>query len=99
VIDVTLPIDGQANAIRPDGTRTFLPASVSANPAATAARYVTSVLDAAPASGSGQTVEAFQIGPTKGAHTADGAATSVADPLRGKILAGAGPLDNSLAMP
>jgi hypothetical protein len=98
LIDVTLPIDGQANPTWADGTRTFLPASVSANPTAMAARYVTSVLDAAPANQSGQTVEAFQIGQTKG-HTLDGATTSVADPLRGKIMAGAGPLDNSLALP
>jgi hypothetical protein len=61
-----------------------------------AARYVTSVLDAEPAHQSGQTVEAFQIGQTKGGR---GATTSVADPLRGKIMAGAGPLDNSLALP
>jgi hypothetical protein len=99
LIDVTLPIDGQANTTWLDGTRTFLPASVSANPTAMAGRYVASVLNAAPANQSGQTVEAFQIGQTRGPNTSDGATTSVADPLRGKIMAGAGPLDNSLALP
>ena len=98
-IDVTLPIDGQANPTRGDGTQALLPASVSADPATTVARYVTSVLDATPGSPSGQTIEAFQIGPTKGAHTSDGVTTSVADPLQGKIMAGVGPLDNSLALP
>jgi len=99
LIDVTLPIEDQANAIWADGTRTFLPASVSANPTATAVRYVTSVLDAASANKAGQTVEAFQIGPTMGAHTPNGVTASVADPLQEKIVAGVGPLDNSLALP
>ncbi len=94
-LDVTQPIDGQSIPTDNDGTRTFLPASVSANPAATAARYVTSVLDAATGNASGQSAEVFQIGP----ETPGGAVTSVAVPLRGKIMAGAGPLDNSLALP
>jgi hypothetical protein len=89
----------ETSATGADGARTFLPASVSANPTAMAARYVTSVLNAAPASQSGQTVEAFQIGQTNGPRTLDGPTTSVADPLRGKIMAGAGPLANSLALP
>jgi hypothetical protein len=97
LIDVTLPIEGQSNATWVDGTRTFLPASVSANPTVMAARYVMRVIDAAPASQARQTVEAFQIGQTKGPQ--DGATNSVADPLRGKIMAGVGPLDNSLALP
>lgn len=98
-IAMTIPIDGDADATRPDGTRRFLPASVSANPAAAAAQYVARVLDAALAGVSEQTVEAFQIGPIKAARTPGGAAASVTDPLQGKILAGVGPLDNALALP
>jgi hypothetical protein len=98
MVDVTQPIDGQSNPTGADGTRIFLPASVSANPAAAAARYVMRVLDAARAGGSGPTIETFQIGPTKGSATG-GAASSVTDPLQGKIMAGTGPLDNSLALP
>ena len=99
LIDVTLPIEGQVNASSADGTRTFLPASVSANPTATVVSYITSVRDAASANNAGPTVEAFQIGPTTGAHTSDGATASVTDSLRGKIVAGGGPLDTSLALP
>jgi hypothetical protein len=94
-LDVTQPINGQSTPTDNDGTRMFLPASVSADPAATAARYVTSVLDAAPGNPSGQSAEVFQISP----ETPGGAVTSVTVPLQGKIMAGAGPLDNSLALP
>jgi hypothetical protein len=109
LIDVTLPIAGSlgpggvdpiwAGASPADGTRTFLPASVSANPADTAARYVISVLDAAFSNQAGQTAEMFQIGPTKAADSPTGASATVANPLSDKIVAGVGPLDNSLALP
>jgi hypothetical protein len=96
LIDVTLPIGDQANATLADGTRAFLPASVSANPEATAARYLTSALNAGSAGLAGQTIEAFAIGFGNGSRTPAGAAT---DPLWEKIMAGVGPLDNSLALP
>jgi hypothetical protein len=98
-IDVTLPIGGPVKVAQADRMQAFLPTSVSINPSATAGCYVASVLDAALASSPEQMAEAFQIGPTNGAHTPDGPATRVADPLREKILAGVGPLDNSLALP
>jgi len=99
LIVVTLPVDGQANTIHADGTRAFLSASVSANPEAAATSYVMSVLDAVRAGASVQTIEGFQIGQVNGARTPGGAATRVVDPLQGKVMAGVGPLDNSLALP
>jgi hypothetical protein len=98
-IDVTLPIGDAANAILADGTQAFLPASMSANPVASAARYLRSVLEAESAGRAEQTIEAFPIGFAKASRTPVGAFTAAVDPLRGKIMAGAGPLDNSLALP
>jgi hypothetical protein len=99
LIDLTQPIDGKAGTTQVDGTRTFISASVSADPATTAALYMASVVHAAPVAPAGQTVEAFQIGPTPGARTQGGPGTTVADPLHGKIMASVGPLNNSLALP
>jgi len=99
LIDVTQPIEGETGATQVDGTRTFISASVGANPLATAARYVARVLEAVPGIPAGQTIEAFQIGAPPGAHANGGSGTIVADPLREKILAGVGPLGNSLALP
>jgi len=99
LIDLTQPIEGKTTGTHVDGTRTFLSASVSANPATTAALYVANVVNSAPASRVGQTVEAFQIGPTPGPRTPSSTGTSVSDPLHGKIMASAGALNNSLALP
>ena len=100
LIDLSQPIAGKANATHVDGTRSFISASVSANPSAAAALYLANVVNA-PSSGpaAGQTVEAFQIGPTPGVSTRSGAGKSVADPLHGKIMASVGALNNSLALP
>ena len=99
LIDVTLPIPGRANAHWADAPRTFLPASVSANPTASVSRYVTSVLDAAFVNKAAQSVEAFQIGPWMPAAPLSGVTADAVDSLRGKIMAGVGPLDNSLTLP
>ena len=99
LIDLTQPIDGSTSATQVDGTRTFISASVSANPSTTAALYMANVVNAAQTAPAGQTVEAFQIGPNPGPRAKGGSGTTVAEPLHGKILASAGPLNNSLALP
>jgi hypothetical protein len=77
-----------------DGTRTLLSASVGADPPVAAARHLASVIRSAPTSPPAQTVEAFQIGAPAGPKT-----QAVSDPLLGKIVAGNGALNNSLALP
>lgn len=93
LIDLSQPVGGDGDT-HGDGTRTFISASVSANPTVTATRYLANVVDTATVAQAGRTVEAFQIGPTR-----TGSGTTVADPLHGKIMASAGPLNNSLALP
>jgi hypothetical protein len=44
-------------------------------------------------------VEAFQIDPASESRTRNGNGTLVSNPLHDKIVAGAGALDNSLALP
>ena len=99
LLDLSQP--GPRGTNQGDGTRTFLSASVSANPAETAALYMADAVNAAPGIAAARvSVEAFQIGPTPGAKTqASAASTTVADPLHGKILASAGPLNSNLALP
>lgn len=99
LIDLTQPIESPAVATQVDGTRTFISASVSANPSTSAALYMANVVNAAATVPAGQTVEAFQVGPTPGQRVQGGSGTTVADPLHGKIMASAGPLNNSLALP
>jgi hypothetical protein len=94
---MTLPIDIQVNAIQADSTGTLLPASVTSNAAAT--RFDTSVHAAANAGRSEQPIETFQVGPFKGPYNPGAPVTSVADPVRGNIMAGVGPLGNALAVP
>jgi len=55
-----------------------------------------SIADTARPGPANKSVEAFQVGAEQ---TAKQAATTVSDPLRGKILASSGPLNNSLALP
>jgi hypothetical protein len=93
-IDLSQPIDGKSDGTQVDGTRSFLSASVSANPTAAATLYLADVVNATPVAG--QSVEAFQVGPARGRS---GPATTVTDPLHGKVLASAGALNNSLALP
>jgi hypothetical protein len=81
-----------------DGTRTILSASVSVGPPA-AADYLASIIRAAPADPSAQTIETFQMGPASGSRSLAGQTTSVADPLSGKIVTGVGALNNLLALP
>jgi len=99
LIDLTQPIEGKVSGTQGDGTRTFLSASVSANPSGTAALYMANVVNAAPIAQGGQTVEAFQVGPAPGGRARGASGTSVSDPLGGKIMASAGALNNSLALP
>lgn len=99
LIDLTQPIEGKVSGTQVDGTRTFLSASVSANPSGTAALYMANVVNAAPTVPTGQTVEAFQVGPRPGSRARGSSGTSVSDPLGDKIMASAGPLNNSLALP
>jgi hypothetical protein len=93
-IDLSQPIDGKSDGTQVDGTRSFLSASVSANPTAAATLYLADVVNATPVAG--QSVEAFQVGPARGRS---GPATTVTDPLHGKVMASAGALNNSLALP
>jgi hypothetical protein len=100
LLDLSQPPTSQHGNTQADGTRAFISASVSVNPTATAVRYMADAVNATPVSTAGQSVEAFQIGPTPGAtRTQANAATTVADPLHGKILASAGPLNSNLALP
>jgi hypothetical protein len=99
LIDMNQPIEGKTVGTQVDGTRTFLSASVSANPATAAATYMANVVYAAANVPAGHTVEAFQIGPTAGPRAQGNAGTSVADPLHGKVMASVGALNNSLALP
>jgi len=96
LLDLTQTLDGPRNPTQVDGTRTLISASVSANPSATAARYMANVVNATRNGTTGQTVEAFQVGPTAGPAKPG---TTVADPLHGKIMASAGALNNALALP
>jgi hypothetical protein len=85
---------------RVDGTRTMISTSVSSNPSETAAAYMASTIRQTPTSPTAHsTVEAFEVGPTPGTKTEANAGTVVADPLGSKILASAGPLNSSLALP
>jgi hypothetical protein len=102
--DVVPPIlnpraDTLIDASRTDGTRTLISTTVSANPSATAATYLTSVIRRAPTEVANPSIDAFEIGPTAGPKTRASAATTVPEPLRGKIVASAGPLNGSLALP
>jgi hypothetical protein len=97
LLDLTQP--GPRGATQADGTRTFLSASVSANPVASTALYMADAVNAAPAAAANVSVEAFQIGPVPGTKAQASVATTVADPLHGKILASAGPLNSNLALP
>jgi hypothetical protein len=90
------PNDGAQSG---DGTRTLISTSVSANPSETAATYMASVIRQTPAAPTGQSIEAFEVGPTPGQKTEANAATKVTDPLQGKIMASAGPLNGALALP
>jgi hypothetical protein len=98
-IDLTQPIEGSSGGIQADGTRMYISASVSAHPSTVATLYMANVVNAAPTVVTGQTVEAFQVGPTPGPRAQGGTGTTVSDPLRGKIMASAGALNNSLALP
>jgi hypothetical protein len=82
-----------------DSTRTLISTSVSANPSETAATYMASVIRQTPAAPAAQSIEAFEVGPTPGQKTEANAGTKVTDPLQGKIMASAGPLNGALALP
>jgi hypothetical protein len=77
----------------------FVSASVSATPSATAARYVAQALNSVNLIAADSNVEAFQIGPASESRTRNGKGTLVSNPLHDKIVAGAGALNNSLALP
>ena len=98
LIDLSGTAQGENTTTHVDGTRTMISASVSANPSATAALYMANAVNAARAIPDGQSVEAFQIGPTSGPRQA-GPGSTVSDPLHGKVMASAGALNNSLALP
>lgn len=102
--DVVPPIlnpraDTVIDASRTDGTRTLISTSVSANPSATAANYLANVIRRVPAGTPNTSIDAFEVGPTPGPKIQTSAATAVPEPLRGKIVASAGPLNGSLALP
>jgi hypothetical protein len=99
LIDLSATIQGPPSATHVDGTNAFISASVSANPSATAALYMANVINSVRTVPAGQTVEAFEIGPASGPRNPANAGTTVADPLHGKVMASAGALNNSLALP
>jgi hypothetical protein len=102
--DVVPPIlnpraDKVIDASRTDGTRTLISTSVSANPSATAASYLANVIRRVPAGTANPSIDAFEVGPTPGPKIQTSAATTVSEPLNGRIVASAGPLNGSLALP
>lgn len=99
LIDLSETIQGAPSTTQVDGTNTFISASVSANPSATAALYMAKVVNATRIIPAGQSVEAFEIGPASGARNQTAAGATVSDPLHGKVMASAGALNNSLALP
>jgi hypothetical protein len=104
LLDLSQPAQGPRGNTQGDGTRTFISASVSADPTVATARYMANVVNSTPVSQAGQSVEALLIspsqpGPAPGAKTPANAATAVSDQLGGKILASAGPLNSTLALP
>jgi hypothetical protein len=97
--DLVPSIVGPQDATQGDGTRMLMSSSVSANPTATAATYMANLIREAPTGPTTQsTVEAFEIAPAAGAK-AQGSPTTVNEPLGGKIMASAGPLNSALALP
>jgi len=81
------------------GTRTLISTSVSANPSAAAATYLATVIRGVPDGSPAPSIEAFQIGPQTGPNNQKVASTTVPEPLKGKIMASAGPLNSVLALP
>jgi hypothetical protein len=98
LIDLTQATPG-SNDTQGDGSRILISTSVSANPTLTAARYMATVVNAARAGQPTPSVEAFEVGPAAGQKTQAMVTTTVSDPIHGKIMASAGALNNSLALP
>jgi hypothetical protein len=99
LIDLSATAQYPQSRTHVDGTRTMISASVSANPSVTAALYMANVVNAVRTAPAGQSVEAFEVGPLSGPRNSASAGTTVSDPLHGKVMASAGPLNNSLALP
>jgi hypothetical protein len=99
LIELTRKQMGLLADLQGDGTRTLVSTSVSASPSVTAALRMANVVNATRLGPIGQSVEAFQVGPSSGPKTQTVAATTVADPIKGKVMASAGPLNSSLALP
>jgi hypothetical protein len=98
LIDLSETPQSPKSGTHVDGTRTLISASVSANPSATAALYMANVVNAVRTLPAGQSVEAFEVGPSSGPRNS-ASPTTVSDPLHGKVMASAGALNNSLALP
>ena len=99
LLDLSRTIQGPRDETQVDGTRSFISTSVSANPSASAARVMANIVNTTRTGPAAQSVEAFQVGPSPGPKAQATATTTVSDPLHGKIMASAGPLNNSLALP
>jgi hypothetical protein len=101
LLDLSQSNPGDNGDTQVDGTRRFLSTSVSVNPTNSVTLYIANVVNATPTSpvGAGTTVEAFLVGPRPDPQTRSVAATKVSEPLQGKILASAGPLNSNLALP
>ena len=100
--DLVPSIVGPQDATRADGTRMLISTSVSIDPSVSAATYIATLIREAPTGATAQsTVEAFEIAPAAAGVGAksQGGPTTVNDPLGGKIMASAGPLNSSLALP
>jgi hypothetical protein len=82
-----------------DDSQMLISTSVSANPTMTAARYMADAVNATRSAATTQSVEAFEVGAPPGAKTRIMTSTTVSDPLQGKVMASAGALNNSLALP
>jgi hypothetical protein len=107
LLDYTQTATLQGSDGQGDNTRAFVSPSVSVDPSAAATHYFLSSLNPAPANGSTiQSAQSFYIGtPTAPSLWASSPVkapiqeATIPAPLGGKILASAGPLNNSLALP
>jgi hypothetical protein len=92
-----------ARAAEPSGIRSYLSPSVSADPMETATHYLAAELDRASVGTADMSVQGFFVGTPVGALVNLGAPAAereiVPAPLDDRMIGGAGPLDNSLALP
>jgi len=84
---------------RLDRPRTFMSTSVGVDPRAITGGVVARHINSARTDAVRQSVETFQVGLPSASRSRDAATATISDPLRAKIMASTGALNNSLALP